>query len=343
MSEGLRSFPKVELHRHLDGSVRFETIRDLAKKHRLNLGVKNDHELLKKTKITSPMKNLEEVLNCFWTHQKVLVNYEAIKRVTFENIEDAFRDNVTLLELRFSPAFISEGKKLENDEIIEGVLDGLTEAMTKYPVQVGLLHIVARTLDPQKNLAATHDIIRYQKSQHKNADRLLGLDLADLETTHPPEAFLEHVKLFRERSLGVTVHTAENTDGSFAQKNIEVLSPDRLGHGIQIIHHPEALKLVKDKNIHLEVCPTSNYLTQCVKTLAEHPFKKLYDQGVSLSLNSDDPQLMNIDLTHEYEVVRQHFNLGAKDFLKINKMALEHSFLPRELKQRILKQHFSFK
>jgi len=340
MSEQWRKFPKVELHRHLDGSVRFETILDLAKKNNLKLASNDPDKLIKKTKIFRPMNNLQEVLDCFWTHQKVLVNYEAIKRVTIENIEDAFRDEIKLIELRFAPTFISEGKKIGNDEIIEAILDGTNEGMNKYPIQVGLIHIVARTLSLEKNLQATHDILRYLNKHHKCADRIVGIDLADLETTIPPEKFLEHIKLFREKNLGVTIHTAENTDPSYAVKSIQTFSPQRLGHGINIVHDQNVINLVKEKNIHLEICPSSNYLTHCVESMTKHPIDSLYKQGVSLSVNSDDPQLMNIDLTHEYEILAKNFHYKSEDFLKMNLMGLEHSFLPIEIKSKIKKVFF---
>ncbi len=203
----VRELPKAEIHRHLDGSVRFETIVDLAKYHNLDLDAKSDEELKAKTKITEPMSDLTAVLNSFRTTQKILCSYEAIKRVTFENVEVAYRDGVKLLELRFAPAFISEGKSIRNDEIIEGVLDGLSREMEKYPIHAGVIGILPRTFSFEKNVQVTDDLIHYRKSAYKNADMLCGFDLADDEINTKPEDFAPLVERARQSGLGITRST----------------------------------------------------------------------------------------------------------------------------------------
>jgi len=327
----LRKLPKVELHRHLDGSVRFETILDLSRLHAIDLGTENREELLKKTKLTSPMRNLEAVLDSFWTTQKVLASYEAIKRVTFENIEDAFRDGVRLLELRFAPVFISEGKDLENDEILEGVLDGMSEGMDRYPVQVGLIFIVPRTLDLEKNRAAFKEMLSYRKSGHRNSHRLCGFDLADSEDAFEAERFTQFVEQARQEGLGITIHTGENTSPKHVWKSLEVYQPDRIGHGIKAWEDPKLVDQLVEKGIHLELCPTSNYITRSVKTLEEHPLPGFHAKGMPLSINADDPHLFDIDLVHEYEICARVFGLGEKEFLDINREALPYSFLEEDI------------
>lgn len=337
-SSQLRELPKIEFHRHLDGSVRFETILDLIKKHNLPIRYSTE-ELFNKVKILSPMKDLKAVLDSFWLTQSTLCTYEAIKRVTFENVEDAFQDGVKLLELRFATTFIAENKKLGNDEIIEGVIDGITEGMNKYPIQVGLIHILPRNLDEQKNKQAHADILNYRKKSHKNADRLCGFDLADLESD-VKLTYLPEIESAISQGLGITIHSGENTSGDSVIHSIKNLKAKRIGHGIKTWNHDQAMKLVGDQNIHLEVCPTSNVLTNSVDSILSHPFAKLFDAGISVSLNSDDPHLMNLDLVHEYELVQKVFGFKPQDFFKMNKNAIAHSFLPAELKKKIDKDFF---
>ena len=329
----LRKMPKVEFHRHLDGSIRFETIKDLAKYHRLDLGVESDELLLQKTKVKEPMNNLEEVLEAFWTTQKVLCSYDAIKRITFENVEDAFHDGVKLLELRFAPVFMAHGKDLGFDEIFEGVIDGITRGMEAYDIQVGLIHILPRPLDTHKHETSTKEFLRYKKSIHKNADRLCGFDLADAETTAKPSDFIPFVEMVRGAGVGITVHTGENTDAYHVQKTISAYAPSRIGHGIKIIEDQQVMNLVKEKNIHLEICPTSNWLTRSVDSIENHPLPKLYQAGIPVSINSDDPHLMDIDLINEYELAARFFDLTLEDFFQMNKNAIAYSFLDPDVKK----------
>lgn len=331
-----QKLPKVELHRHLDGSIRLQTIIDLAKKHNLDLGV-SMADLPKKVIIKEPLTSLQQVLDCFWTSQKVMCSYEAIKRVAFENVEDAYRDGIKLIELRFAPVFIQKNKKIEFDEIIEGVVDGITQGMNKYDIQVGLIHILPRGLDFSANIKSTQDIFRYQKSSHKNADRLLGVDLADPETDESFTLYKDIIHEAHQKGFGITIHSGEDTSALHVKRTLETYPASRIGHGIQIAKDPEVMKLVIEKDVALEVCPTSNWLTHCVKTIEEHPLKKLYQAGVKVTLNSDDPHIMGINLLNEYEVAEKKLGLSAKEFIQMNKWALEKSFLPEDIKMDLQK------
>ena len=335
--------PKVELHRHLDGSIRFQTILDLAKSHKIDLGFSSYAELGKKLVIKKPLTSLQQVLDCFWTTQKVLASYEAIKRVTFENIEDAHREGIKLIDLRFAPTFIQKNKTLGFDEIIEGVIDGVTQGLNKYDLQVGLIHIMPRGLDVKTNLISTDEILRYKKSRHKNADRLLGIDLADSETEESFTDYKTIIQNAHSQGLGVTIHSGEDTSAEHVRRTLETFHPSRIGHGIQIAKDPEVMKLVKENDVLLEVCPTSNWLTNCVKSLDKHPLKYLYDQGVKVSLNSDDPHLMNISLLNEYHVAEKTLGLKLPHFIQMNKWALEKSFLNDEIKNDLKKKFNEFR
>lgn len=337
----LRKMPKVELHRHLDGSIRQETIVDISKHNNLDIDISDIASLKKRSTVTEPMQDLAAVLEAFDTIQKVSCSYEAIKRIAFENVEDAFHDGIKLIELRFSPAFISLGKEISNDEIIEGVIDGVVDGMVKYAIQVGLITIVSRTLDYDANSQATLDVIAYANSgRHHGSDRLVGFDLADRENTTDPSDFSELVRVSREAGLGITVHSGEDTDASGVRKTLEILNPDRIGHGVNAWQDMDVVEMLKERDVLLELCPTSNWLTQCVPVLAEHPLPDFFRAGVKVSINSDDPQLMDIDLTHEYEIAKKHYGLNNEDFRKMNLYALEKSFLPEEIIAKVRKTHF---
>ena len=333
--------PKVQTHVHLDGSVRLNTIWQIAQKDSIDLGVETIQELAAICRVTQPMKNIQEVLDVFWVHQKVLNSYENIRRVTFENIEDAYHDGVKLLELRFGPTFIAAGKPaLRNDDIIRGVLDGCQDGMQKYPIEVGLIAIGVRGMDNELNRSALMEVLKFKTSRYPVAERLVGYDLADAETSTEPENFLGLIETARQGGLHITIHSGEDTDAEYVKRSILSLGAERIGHGIKSWGNEEVLNLIKERDIHLELSVTSNWLTRCIESLETHPIKNLYQAGVSISINTDDPHLMGINLVHEYEMIADKFGLTRQDFMKINRDALEHSFLPEAIKSKVRKQYF---
>ncbi len=229
--ETLRVLPKAELHRHLDGSVRLSTIAELARRHSLDLGVRSEEELAERARVLAPLAGLEEVIARFAILQKVLCGYEAIRRVAFENVEDAWRDGVKLAELRFAPAFIAAGKRLGNDEIIEAVIDGVEQGAWRYGIEVALIGILPRTAPLEVNRAATVDLLRHARGGRPGAWRLLGFDLADSETARPPEEFLPLVEQARSAGLGITIHSGENTSAAHVLRTLRVLGPGASGTG----------------------------------------------------------------------------------------------------------------
>ena len=338
----LRSLPKCELHRHLDGSVRVQTIREIAQKHQLDLGCPPDL-LEERATISEPRGSLDEVLQSFSIMQQALCCHEAIKRVTFENVEDAYRDGVKLLELRFAPTYISKGKDtLHNDEIIEAVLDGIGLGMERYDIQVGLIGIITRSPEHthDANRLATEDIIRYARGTHSHGERICGFDLADDETSIPHNEFIPFVDMARTSGLGITIHTGENSNARCVEQSIDLYRPDRIGHGIRAIDSDPLLERIGHAGILLELCVTSNWLTNSVPSLEEHPLPRFHDAGIPFCINSDDPQLMNIDLVHEYEICHRYFGLEANDFMKINRDAVSHSFLPEHIRRECLRKWF---
>jgi adenosine deaminase len=337
----LRALPKAELHRHLDGSIRLETVADIAARHALDLGTATTEDLAARARVTKPMKDLQTVLDSFATIRRVLCSYEAIERIAFENVEDAYRDGIQLIELRFAPPFISEGKKLGNDEIIEAVLDGITRGMASYPIQVGLIGILVRTMDLEVNRRAAADLIRYSGSRRPNADRICGFDLADAEDRSNPEDFLPMVQQAREAGLGITIHSGENTSAAAVQRTLSLFAPQRIGHGIKSWGNEQLLQQLREREVMLEVCPTSNWLTSSVGSLENHPLPLLYRSGIPVSINSDDPNLFGIDLVHEYEVCAELYGFTEQDFLRINRQTVEHSFLPQDIRRRIIIRHFA--
>jgi adenosine deaminase len=331
----LLRLPKVELHRHLDGSVRIETVWEIAQERGIDLGARTLAALRRTAVISSPMKDLESVLASFAAQQAVLCSFDALRRVTYENIEDAFFDGVTLLELRFAPAFIAQGKELGNDEIIAGVLAGLRDGMRDFPVEVGLIGILPRRFSHEVNAQATADLIRWKRGGEPGAERICGFDLADGEADTDPASFLPLVRQARDAGLGITIHSGENTSAAHVARTLDLFKPDRIGHGIRCWGDAPLMQRLRDLDVLLEVSPTSNWITNAVPSLAEHPLPGLYKAGVPVCLNSDDPHLFGIDLVNEYEVCEREYGFGQEEFTAMNRAALRRSFLPKEITDRV--------
>lgn len=330
----LRALPKVELHRHLDGSIRLATMLDIARRRGLDLGGRTLAELAPLATITSPLDDLAAVLGRFTLLQRTLCRLEDISRVAFENVEDAWRDGVVAAELRFAPAFIAEGKSLSCDEIVEAVVDGTRRGVARFPVEAALIGILPRSLPLEANQRATRALLHYRASGRPGAELIRGFDLADREDGVDPLPLAPLVEAAREAGLGITVHSGENTGPEFVRRTLETFRPQRIGHGIRSWGDPDLVALLAERDVLLEVCPTSNWLTRSVPSLEEHPLPFLLRAGVPVSLNSDDPHLMAIDLVHEYEVCERLYGFGLEEFAAMNRAALSHSFLDDGAKRR---------
>jgi adenosine deaminase len=330
----LRALPKVELHRHLDGSVRIATMLDIARRHGLDLGGRSPAGLARLATITSPLADLAAVLGRFSLLQKTLCSGEAVSRVAFENVEDAWRDGVVAVELRFAPAFIAAGKSLTCDEIVEAAVDGARRGAGRFPVEVALIGILPRSSPLEDNQRATRALLHFRASGRPGAEMIRGFDLADQEDAYDPLPLVPLVEAARESGLGITIHSGENTGPDCVRRTLETFRPQRIGHVIRSWGDPGLVAQLCERDVLLEVCPTSNWLTRSVPSLEEHPLPSLYRAGVPVSINSDDPHLMAIDLVHEYEVCARLYGFGLEDFAAMNRAALAHSFLDPVAKRR---------
>jgi adenosine deaminase len=325
----LRKIPKVELHRHLECSIRFSTLKELATLSGMQLP-KSEREIKEKLLVTKPMGDLNSVLEKFLVTQTVLSSEEVLTRITFEAIEDAAQEGIRILELRWAPTFIQQGhENLSFEQMHLAILKGVDQAK-HLPVAVGLLVLIQRTLPLSFAKQVTDFAIA-----HKGA--ILGLDLADNEVGFEPRPFAPHFERARKAGLHVTVHSGEaDVPGAadFVRDAIELLGAQRIGHGVQVYKSPEMIEFLRARKVPLELCPTSNWLTNAVSSTAAHPFRKLMEDGVLVTLNSDDPGVFDIDLVNEYRVLATEHNFTNAEFDHINNIAASASFIPFELKQK---------
>ena len=327
----IRSLPKIDLHRHLDCSMRWSTLLEIASTLKLEIpnqvSAQRNHFL-----VTEPMMDLQAVLNKFLIAQKLLASEEILERLAFEACEDAFNDGIRILELRYAPTFIADGhSNLTYEKIHQAFVKGVNKAQRNFPMTVGLICILQRILPIEKSHYVTDFVI-------ENKNTFLALDLADNEQGSEPKKFAPLFNKAKKAGLHITVHSGETPSpdaGQWIKDSIELLGAERIGHGIQAIHHPDVIKLLIEKNIPLEVCPYSNYLTQAFPSHKEHPLKKLFDAGVLVTLNSDDPGMFASVLSDEYLIAQDEHGFTEDHFKQCLLNSFQNSFIPMNEKLRV--------
>jgi adenosine deaminase len=210
--------------------------------------------------------------------------------------------------------------------------------MERYPVEVGLIGILPRGLPLASGMQSARDLVRWKRSGQPGADRLCGFDLADAEAGVDPVVFAPAVEMAREAGMGITVHSGEDTDAAHVARALALYRPSRIGHGIRCWGDLTVMRRLIDDDVLLEVSPTSNWLTNAVTSLAAHPLPALFNAGVPVCINSDDPNLFAIDLVNEYEVCSREYGFTEKEFGVMNRAALSHSFLPPAVRMRLEKE-----
>jgi len=327
------NLPKTEIHCHLEGAIRTRTIIEVAREYNLELPSFQEDELNGRLKVLDQLSDLHAVLEAFGIFQNSITSPDVVERIARELFEDAARQNIKLFEARFSPDWAFSGHHLNWDEALDGLLRAKERAEREFDMAIGYIAITSRSRGPGSCAKTVDWAIRHR-------DHILGIDLADSERDFPIEAFTPSIRKAREAGLKVTIHTGEDTPASFVVDTIQLANPDRIGHGIHIIEDMAAVQLVKERGITLEVNPWSNYLTNAVRTIEEHPLKKLFDLGLRVTINSDDPEVLDTNLNNEYRIAHEVLGMSMDEIAACNRYAFEASFLPEHQKSRIWKKYF---
>ncbi|HKX56769.1 MAG TPA: adenosine deaminase, partial [Xanthomonadales bacterium] len=274
--------PLCDLHRHLDGSIRLQTILELAQQHGITLPGHDLASLRPHVQIMDPAEGLMEFIAKFRYLTAVLVDADACRRVAFENVLDAAAEGVDYIELRFSPWFMAETHGLDAAEVTAAVIDGIQAGERSTGVRAQAIGILSRTYGPETCMLELAALL-------ENRDGLVALDLAGDEKRFPAGLFSEHFRLSRDAGLRTTIHAGEADGPPSVWSAINDLGAERIGHGIRSIEDPALVDYLAEQQIGLEVCLSSNWHTSTVVSLASHPARKLLEAGVLLNLNTDDP------------------------------------------------------
>ncbi len=321
--------PKTEIHCHLEGAIRTQTILDIAREYNLALPAYDVQALNPHVKVFDQMQNLQSVLEAFAIAQNSITSPAVVERIARELFIDAASQNIRLFEVRFSPDWAFAGHGLDWDAALEGLLRAKTWAETRLGMVIGVIAITSRGLGPESCEKTVNWAIRHREV-------IDGIDFADAERGHPIHEFVKPIHRAKDAGLKITVHSGEDTPASTVVETIRQASPDRIGHGIHIIEDRAAVELVRQAGITLEVNPWSNYLTHSVERIQDHPLKRLFDLGVKVTINSDDPEVLDTNLNNEYRIAHEILGMSLDEIAACNRFAVEASFVSEEKKEILL-------
>ncbi len=331
------ALPKVELHRHLEGSLRLRTLLEVAKAHGMDLLGTNRLRPLVQVRKEDPYTS-DNFLSKFQTLRRFYRSSEVIGRITREAIADAAADNIHYLELRFTPVALSRAENFSLSEVIDWVIDGTKEASVKFGILARLIVSVNRHESPE--LAAKVINIAIDRK----SDGIVGVDLAGDETNFPSAPFAKVFQRAREAGLHVTVHAGEWGGAGNVAAAINQLGAERIGHGVRVLEDPAVVALAQERGTVFEVCVTSNYQTGVVSSLKEHPFQKMIAAGLNVTINTDDPSISQITLGDEYYTICEKLEVPLDTLRQRVMAAANAAFLsPNEQENLVynLEQEFS--
>lgn len=322
------TFPLIDLHRHLDGSVRLETILDLGRQHNLPLPAWEVESLRPYVQITEPQPGVMAFLQKFEWMTGVLVNYDACRRVAYENVEDARNEGIDYIELRFSPWFMAEPHGLDPAGVTAAVVEGVTQGERDFGVRVNLIGILSRTYGPEIAWKELESLLTQK-------EHIAALDLAGDEANFPAIWFVEHFKRARDAGWQITVHAGESAGPESIWQAVQELGAQRIGHAVAAVQDPALMDFLAEHRIGIEANLTSNVQTTTVPDLASHPMKTFLEHGLLATLNTDDPGISAIDLPHEYNIAAPAAGLTPGMIHQAQRNALEVAFLPAAEKEAL--------
>jgi len=321
--------PLLDLHRHLDGNIRPATIWQLAEQNNIALPTSKFEAFIPYVQIQDSEADLLAFLKKLDWGVAVLKNLDDVKRVAYENVEDAFNAGLHYAELRFSPYYMAMNHNLSIADVVSAVIDGVQAGAKSFNIKINLIGILSRTFGVKQCQLELEALLTHK-------EQLVAIDLAGDEYNFPGELFTEHFKQVRNAGLQVTVHAGEAGGAKSVWQAINELGATRIGHGVATIEDETLMTYMVNNNIAIESCLTSNFQTGTVKDLTKHPLKAFLDFGIKACLNTDDPAVQGIEIKNEFKVAQQTLKLTDSEISQLQKNAVEVSFLSKSDKRALL-------
>lgn len=325
----IKQLPKIELHCHLDGCVRPETVIDIAKEEGIDLPSYDINVIAEAMIAPLECESLDEYLKRFDLPNKVMQSKESLRRITYELMEDSAEDNIKYIEIRFGPLLHTlQGLSLE--EVIESVLEGMKQGESDFNIKGNIILSCLR-IHPVETV---YSVI---ESGKKYLDKgVVAIDLAASEVAGFVNDFIEPIRVAREAGFRVTIHAGETGVGQNVWDAVTYLGAERIGHGVYIRDCKEAYDLVKEKNVTLEMCPTSNVQTKAVKNYLDHPIMDFFNDDVLVTINTDNTRVSNTTMGKEIGIIEDKFDLTLEQYKTIYAYSVEASFASESEKDNLL-------
>ncbi len=323
------TLPLIDLHRHLDGNIRANTIWQLAQQHNIALPSKTLEDFIPHVQIQHSEADLLAFLKKLDWGVAVLKTLDDVKRIAYENVEDAYLAGLHYTELRFSPYYIAMNHNLVIADVVAAIIDGVKLGMKDFAININLIGILSRTFGVEQCQQELNGILA-----HKNA--ITAVDLAGDEYNFPGELFTEHFKQVRDADLQITIHAGEAAGSASIWQAINELGATRIGHGVAAANDKKLLAYMQQHHIAIESCLTSNFQTGTVADLAKHPIKTFLAAGVPVCLNTDDPAVQGIEIKHEFALAEQTLQMNDEQITLLQQNALAVSFLSESEKKQLL-------
>jgi adenosine deaminase len=329
--EELKALPKTDLHCHLDGSLRVSTLIELAAKREVTLPSDDEDGLLDWITRGARKGSLAAYLEAFDTTLSVMQDPEDISRIATELCEDAWEDGVWYLEVRFSP-ILHQKRGLSLVKVMNAVLDGLKEGERRTGIQTGVIVCGIRSIDATTSLRLAELSISYK------GHGMVGFDLAGQEDSYPARDHADAFYLIRRNNIPCTVHAGEAWGPASIRQALHDLNAHRIGHGTRLVEDGDLLNYVNDHRIPLECCITSNVHVGAVESLEQHPIKFYFDQGLRVTINTDNRLISDTTVTDELAVAQQYLGFSKSEIDDLIIMGFKSAFLPyRERRQLLTK------
>jgi adenosine deaminase len=322
-----RALPKAELHCHLDGSVRPETLIELGREYGHPMPT-SDPEALADYMVVRDARNLEDYLSRFSVTLSVMQRAEALERIAYELVEDAARDGVRYIEIRYSPILnVNGGLSLE--DTVEAPLRGIARAERDHGTKARIIVCALRSLSPDISLELARLAVAYRTRG------VVGFDLAGGERGHPASAHAAAFDHARRHDLALTVHAGEGAGAESVRQAVYDCWADRLGHATRLFEDPELTQYVNDRRIALEICLTSNVQTHAAPSYEMHPLRGYFERGMNVVLNTDNRLMSGTTLTDEYLHAAHHLGFTLRELGDVALNGFASAFLPWE-ERRVL-------
>ncbi len=312
--------PLTDIHRHLDGNIRAQTILDLGRQFNLTLPASEIDALRPHVQVMETAPDLVSFLQKLDWGVKVLGDLDACRRVAQENVEDAARAGLHYTELRFSPYYMAMTHKLPVAGVVEAVIEGIRRGRQNHDIDVRLIGILSRTFGEEACLQELDGLLAHR-------DGITALDLAGDELGFPGSLFLSHFNKARDAGWRITVHAGEAAGPESIWQAIRELGAERIGHGVKAAEDTELMDFLAKHQIGVESCLTSNIQTSTVSSLENHPLAVFLRHGVLASINTDDPAVQGIEIEHEYRVAAPAAGLTMAEIRQAQENGLTMAFL----------------